>query len=190
MIFKADYRQWKNIIKTEIMKPDKLIYPIHRNHFHDETTYSYDYIPLMNQTPRSIIKPDKSILRSAERFDHKSGYSDEFTTPDKNKNISFKPDTLTYNLSIPTNGLFDSTANSLDSLKWRSSNNFKKDLRTSYNLDFTKKKPTRPEPIKPFVKKSKQDDKFESDSTYSLDYRRWSGENKRFDLKSNKFIYW
>lgn len=65
-------------------------------------------------------------------------------------------------------------------------------MRTSYNLEFTKKSPARPEPIKPFVKKQKPEEKFDSDSTYSLDYRKWSGDssNKKFDFKSNKFIYW
>ena len=62
-------------------------------------------------------------------------------------------------------------------------------MRTSYNLEYTKKLGQRAEQVKPAIRKRSQE-KFESESTYSLDYKRWSDENKRHDLKSQKFTHW
>lgn len=177
------------------MRPDKL--RPSNNHFDDETTYSYDYIP-MNHTPRSIMKPDKSILRSAEPFNHRSGYAEDYITPDKTekresskeKIIKFRPDTTVY--PIPNNsGYYDPLTNSMDSMKWHLAPIKSKDLKTSYNSEYTKKDSERLAPIRPFVRKKPETEaKFDSDSTYSMDFRKWSGDNKRYDFKTNKFTYW
>ncbi len=202
----ADYRPW-DLIKTESYRPDR--YRQADFAFDDETTYSYDFINV-NQTPRSILKPDKSVRRLEEPFPSKTGYMEDYSLPrhkqkkhrelesNSSKYVPFKQDTVLYN--IPNaNGLYDSTTNSLDSLKWHiqpvnfnsTTNNLSnnginskkiKDMRTSYNLEYTKKLGQRAEQVKPAVRKRSQE-KFESESTYSLDY-------KRHDPKPQKFNHW
>ena len=150
----------------------------------------------MVQTPRSIVKPDKSILKSMEPFSTKTGYREDYSKNNNNgsdklkreSRISFKPDATVY--SIPkSSGFFDPITRSNESFGSSSINNkrqqilpIKDMMKSSYNLDFNKKSlPRIVEPLRHVIENShrkKSDDKFESDSTYSIDYKNASKKNK------------
>lgn len=187
--FEGDYPEWK-MIRTQSFKPDK----VHQANFHfdDESTYSSDFVSI-NQAPRSIIKPDKSILKSVEPFSSKTGYREDYANNNTNNGsdklrresrISFKPDATVY--SIPnSNGFYDPYTRSNESFKWQIQpiENNRKEIKSMHNFDHSKQ-------TLPRIERKKSDDKFESDPTYSLDYKDKSVDKKNYTNKKNKFSYY
>ncbi len=161
--------------------------------FDDRTGYRDDYIkhnlPSKYNRPKDEYQPNKVPLDSLTTNRR------DYTGKEGEKMRSFKPDGTGYRSDAPFN---DDTTHKVDFKKWDVQHNlFKKDnewrppmgemdLSTNYNTEFTPKPTQRVQAVRPASRK-KIDAKFEGDTTYHQDFRKWPGDKRNPIRSGNEY---
>lgn len=153
--------------------------------FADKTSNRVDYIKFEVQPVYK--KPKDPFVQNAIPMDNMTTNRRDFTAKGMDPVKSFKPDGQGYKSDVPFD---DNTTNKNDYKKWgvqpmavRKEQTYiapqgAMDLNTNYNNDFTAKPNQRPMAIKP-PQRTVVNAKFEGDSTYGQDFRKWGGGEKR-----------
>lgn len=161
--------------------------------FNDRTGYREDFVrhdmPTKFSRPKDEYQPNKIPLDSLTTMRR------DFTAKDAEKTRSFKPDGTGYRSEAPFD---DDTTHKVDFKKWEVQSNLVKkdnewrppigemDLSTNYNAEFTAKPAQRAQAIRPPSRK-KIDAKFEGDTTYGQDFRKWPGDKRALVRNPNEY---
>jgi hypothetical protein len=157
--------------------------------FDDRTGYRDDYIK--HSLPTKYNRPREEYQQNKVPLDSLTTMRRDFTAKDAEKMRSFKPDGAGYKSEAPFD---DDTTHKLDYKKWEvQAVHAKKDnewrpplgemeMSTNYTSEFTPKPAQRAVAIRPSSRK-KIDAKFEGDTTYGQDFRKWPGD-KRAPIRS------
>lgn len=157
--------------------------------FNDRTGYREDFVkhdlPAKYSRPKDDYQPNKIPLDSMTTMRR------DFTAKDAEKARSCRPENGGYKSDAPFD---DDTTHKNDFKRWEVKPNFAKkdnewkpplgemDMSTNYNSEFTPKPAQKAMAIRPASRK-KIDGKFEGDTTYGQDFRKWPGD-RRTPLKN------
>lgn len=177
---------------TKPIRPDNAAFQS-GDPFDDRTGYREDYIkhnmPAKYNRPKEEYQPNKIPLDSMTTMRR------DFTAKDAEKQRSFKPDGTGYRSDAPFN---DDTTHKVDYKKWQTpappgkrDNDWQPpvgemDLNTNYNTEFTPKPAQRVMAVRPTSRK-KIDAKFEGDTTYGQDFRKWPGDRRNPIRNPNEY---
>lgn len=152
--------------------------------FPDKTSNREDYIKFDVQPVYK--KPKDPFVQNSIPMDNMTTNRRDYTAKDMEPLKSFKPDGMGYRSDAPFE---DVTTNKNDYKKWGVQPMMAKkdqtwiapqgemDMSTNYSKDYTAKPNQRAVAIRP-NQRSKVDAKFEGDSTYGMDFRKWGGERR------------
>jgi hypothetical protein len=161
--------------------------------FPDRTGYREDYIK--HSLPSKYNRPKDEYMPNKIPLDSMTTSKRDFTPKDLEKMRSFKPDGTGYRSDAPFD---DETTNKMDYKKWQLQPQFAKkdnewrpplgemDMSTNYSNEFTQKPTQRALPIRPADRK-KIDAKFEGDTTYGQDFRKWPGDKRSLIKAGNEY---
>ena len=174
-----DYKKYSQAPRAAI-KPDNTAYQSSEP-FPDKTGYRDDYI--RHNLPTKFHKPKDEYSPNKVPLENMTTSKRDFTPKDLEKARSFKPDGAGYRSDAPFD---DDTTNKNDYKRWDVKPNFVKrdndwkpplgemETSTNYNREFTNKPAQRAQAIVP-AHRQKVDAKFDGDTTYNQDFRKWAG---------------
>jgi len=177
---------------AKAIRPDQSAFQS-QDPFDDRTGYREDYIkhalPEKQARQRDEYTPNKIPL------DGLTTMRRDFTPKDAEKQRSFKPEGTGYRSDAPFD---DDTTHKVDFKKWDVQPHMGKqnaewqrpmgemDLNTNYNNEFTPKPSQRVQAIRPSSRRL-IDAKFEGDTTYGQDFRKWPGEKRDLIRNPNEY---
>lgn len=177
-----DYKRHNQAPRSAI-KPDNTALQS-TDPFDDRTGYREDYIK--HSLPPKYQRPKDEYIQNGMPLDSLTTNRRDFTPKDAERMRSFKPDGQGYRSDAPFD---DDTTHKVDYKKWDvQAPQFHReaewrppqgemDLSTNYNTEFTPKPAQRVQQIRPASRK-KTDAKFEGDTTYGQDFRKWPGDRR------------
>lgn len=145
--------------------------------------------------PAKYSKPKEEYTPNKIPLDSLTTNRRDYTAKELEKMRSFKPDGTGYRSDAPFD---DNTTNKVDYKKWEVQPNFAKrdnewrpplgemDLSTNYSTDFTAKPAARVQAVRPASRK-RIDAKFEGDTTYGQDFRKWPGDKRSAIKNGNEY---
>lgn len=161
--------------------------------FNDLTGYRDDYRKF--DMPAMYKKPKDQFVPNNVPMDNLTTNRRDFTAKDIDPIKSFKPDGTGYRSDAPFD---DNTTNKADFKKWavqpmavKKDNNWVAPLgemesSTNYSSEYTAKPNQRAQAIRP-QQRAKVDAKFEGDSTYGQDFRKWPGNQRNLIKAPNDY---
>lgn len=161
--------------------------------FDDRTGYREDYIK--HQLPEKYARPRDEYIPNKVPLDGLTTMRRDFTPKGAEKQPSFKPEGTGYRSDAPFD---DDTTHKADYKKWdvqplqaRQNAEWQRpmgemDLNTNYNTEFTPKPTERVQAIRPSERRL-IDAKFEGDTTYGQDFRKWPGEKRDLIRNPNEY---
>ena len=161
--------------------------------FDDRTSNREDYI--RHNLPNKYNRPKEEYAPNKIPVESLTTNRRDFTPKDLERSRSFKPDGQGYRSDAPFE---DDTTNKVDYKKWdvqpmqaKKDNEWRPpmgdmDLTTNYNTEFTNKPGQRAQPVRPGSRR-KIDAKFEGDTTYGQDFRKWPGDRRGPIKASNDY---
>jgi len=182
----GDYHNHRQAPRSAIRPDNRAI--MSNEPFNDKTSNRQDYVKYDVQPVYK--KPKDPFVVNTVPMDNLTTNRRDYTSKEIDPTKSFKPDGQGYRSDVPFD---DNTTNKNDYKKWGVQPMHAKkeqtwvaplgemDMSTNYNTDFTAKPNQRAQAIKP-QQRVKVDAKFEGDSTYGQDYRKW-GATERATIK-------
>jgi hypothetical protein len=161
--------------------------------FDDRTGYREDYI--RHSLPPKFNRQREEYQLNKVPLDSLTTNKRDYTPKDLERMRSFKPEGTGYRSDAPFD---DGTTHKGDYKKWdvqpvhqRQNNEWKPpigemELNTNYNAEFTHKPPQRVMAIRPASRK-RIDAKFEGDTTYGQDFRKWAADRRGAIKAGNEY---
>lgn len=161
--------------------------------FDDRTGYREDYI--RHNLPPKFNRQREEYTLNKVPLDSLTTNKRDYTAKDIEKMRSFKPEGTGYRSDAPFD---DGTTNKNDYKKWdvqpiqlRQNNEWKPplgemDMSTNYTSEYTQKPQQRVMAVRPASRK-RIDAKFEGDTTYGQDFRKWAGDRRGLIKADNEY---
>lgn len=178
--YTTDYLKHQAAMRKAI-RPDQAVLQS-QEPFDDRTGYRTDFIRHPQQERFQRSKEEYTPNRTA--LDSLTTHKKDFTPKEGSRTVSMKPNQQGYS----SNARFeDSTTNKTDFKRWEvkpiqthkpeeyRAKTGDMDMHTMYNSEFTPKPLAKVNAIKP-VERRMVDAKFEANTTYGGDFRKWNGE--------------
>lgn len=188
----GDFHKHQQAPRSAI-RPDNRAYKSNEP-FADKTSNREDYRKFDVQPVYK--KPKDPFVQNMIPMDSVTTNRRDYTAKDVDPIKSFKPDGQGYRSDMPFD---DNTTNKNDYQKWGIQPMFVKkdntwiapvgemDMRTNYSKDYTAKPNVAAKAVRP-AQRIQVDAKFEGDSTYGQDFRKWEGERRGLIKASGEYV--
>ena len=185
-----DYKK-HNQSPVKPIRPDQA--PVSSGNFDDRTGYRDDYIK--HNLPEKYNRPRDEYQANKIPLDGLTTMRRDFTAKDAEKMRSFKPEGGGYRSDAPFN---DDTTHKQDYKRWEVQAPHAKrdqewhpplgemDMTTNYSNEYTKKPVERVAAVRP-EQRTKLDAKFDGNTTYHEDFRKWPGDKRELIRADNGY---